>query len=217
MEKDGWDLSAVSPGFIENLPETHKFVMNKIDYKKRIHFGEDVFALTMMCLLKETVEKHKVVPEKQGQMIYQSLTIAIVQFLLIAAVFYAVTTNEGGEYSNTFQPSLMLFYVKMPCSVALHFFLFPRAQTGMNMMKFANNNPGLFVDWGAVGVTYTLGLIQFLTSLAVEYVNVNILAYQTSIESSIIYFVMLHNLSEVAEIYFHAQHHKNPIAKCMEI
>lgn len=70
MEKDGWDLSSVSPGFIENLPETHKFVMNKIDYKQRVHFGEDVFALTMMCLLKETVEKHKVVPEKQGQMIY---------------------------------------------------------------------------------------------------------------------------------------------------
>lgn len=139
------------------------------------------------------------------------------QFLLIAAVLYAVITNEGGEYSNTFQPSLMLFYVKLPCSVALHFFLFPRAQTGMNIMKFANNNPGLFVDSGAVAVSYTLGLIQFLTALAVEYVNVNILAYQTSIENSIIYFVMLHNLSEVAEIYFHAQHHKNPIAKCMEI
>lgn len=60
-------------------------------------------------------------------MIFVSISVALMQFSLIGAVFYAVATNEGGEYGHGFDGSLVLFYVKIPCAVALHFFLFPRA------------------------------------------------------------------------------------------
>lgn len=83
-------------------------------------------------------------------------------------------------------------------------------------MKFCNHNPELFVSDFACQISYFFGLIQLLTSICVEIVNIYILAYQVEIEDAIIYFVMLHNLSEVSEIYFHAQHHKNPLFAVMD-
>lgn len=35
--------------------------------------------------------------------------------------------------------SFVVFFVKLPCAIALHFCLYPEVAKGMNMMKFANN------------------------------------------------------------------------------
>ena len=58
---------------------------------------------------------------------------------MMAAVLWAIVTNEGGEYGHPFESSWMLFYVKIPCAMALHFFLTPKLELGLRIMKLANN------------------------------------------------------------------------------
>lgn len=61
---------------------------------------------------------------------------------------------------DKFQPniahSFAVFFVKFPCAMALHFVLYPEVANGMSLMKFANNQPHLFVDYGSE-ISWILG------------------------------------------------------------
>ena len=48
---------------------------------------------------------------------------------------YEELQEEEKEMTKDFK----VFWVKLPCAVALHFVLYPEVGKGMNMMKFANN------------------------------------------------------------------------------
>jgi hypothetical protein len=53
--------------------------------------------------------------------------------------------------------SFNLFIVKFPCCIALHFVLCPEVAKGMELMKFANNHPDYFVQYGSE-IAYCIGL-----------------------------------------------------------
>jgi hypothetical protein len=47
--------------------------------------------------------------------------------------------NEDGEYTPLIAHSFPVWVIKMPCSYALHFMLYPEVANGMAIMKFTNN------------------------------------------------------------------------------
>ena len=58
----------------------------------------------------------------------------------------------------TFAHTYIVFFVKFPCAIALHFALYPEVHKGMEIMKFANNDCDLFVENGSQ-IAYTIGFI----------------------------------------------------------
>ena len=58
----------------------------------------------------------------------------------------------------------VVFYVKVPCALTLHFVLFPEIIKGMNLMKFANNESHLFVPHGSE-ISYCIGFMQMFTGM----------------------------------------------------
>jgi hypothetical protein len=115
-------------------------------------------------------------------------------------MLYAIITDEGGAFTPLVAGNFALFYVKFPCAVALHLVLFPQVAKGMKIMKFANNQCDLFVENGAE-IAYTIGLIQALTALLCEGINVIMLSYQHYVSHSIIHFVALEVVIELGEMY----------------
>lgn len=85
-------------------------------------------------------------------------------------MYYAMMSNESGAFGGAFPHSLMLFLVKIPCSIALHLLLYPNIERGLALMKFSNNNPELFVEHGAL-ISYIIGFILMLTGSIAEIVN----------------------------------------------
>jgi hypothetical protein len=72
-------------------------------------------------------------------MLYASIITALQQLAMMTTIVYAMMTNEESEYNAYFAHSFALFYVKFPCCVALHFYLYPEVQKGLRIMKFSNN------------------------------------------------------------------------------
>ena len=97
--------------------------------------------------------------------------------------------------------SFLVFYVKLPCAIALHFCLYPEVAKGMNLMKFANNQCDQFVEYGSE-VSFGVGFIQVFTALLAEYINIKLLISQTKVELCIIHFVALEVIMEIAALYF---------------
>jgi hypothetical protein len=64
-------------------------------------------------------------PGKQSQMLYASVSVALLQLSMLACLLYSFVYNEENQYQSTFSHSMALFYVKLPCCVALHFEVFP--------------------------------------------------------------------------------------------
>ena len=81
-----------------------------------------------------------------------------IEYSMLAAIFYAVITNEAGEYGNKFPHSLMLFLVKIPCAMALHLEMYQEIDAGLVLMKYANNHPEKFVENGDF-ISYVLGFM----------------------------------------------------------
>ena len=88
--------------------------------------------------------------------------------------------NENEDYTPNIAKNFGVWIVKFPCVLALHFVLYPEVANGMSIMKFANNQSHLFVNSGAE-ISYVLGLIQVLSSLLCEFINIYMLAYQKTI------------------------------------
>ena len=58
----------------------------------------------------------------------------VVLSMLVCMLIELLNISET-EMTNSF----IVFYVKLPCAIALHFTLYPEVGKGMNIMKFANN------------------------------------------------------------------------------
>lgn len=95
--------------------------------------------MTCLCYLKKTTNMYLLLPSKQSQMLYASIITAMQQLAMMICIVYAMMTNEENQYNAYFAHSFALFYVKFPCCVALHFFLYPEVQKGLRIMKFSNN------------------------------------------------------------------------------
>lgn len=58
---------------------------------------------------------------------------------MLGCQLYAMEINEDGEYTPLIAQSFPVWVIKMPCSYALHFMLYPEVANGMAIMKFTNN------------------------------------------------------------------------------
>lgn len=74
----------------------------------------------------------------------------------------------------------MLFLVKFPCCIALHFVLCPEVAKGMELMKFANNHPDDFVQYGSE-IAYLIGLTQAAIAAVAEVICVTLLVNQKDV------------------------------------
>lgn len=147
-------------------------------------------------------------------MLYSSIWVSLIQFGMMGCVFYAISTNENGEYGQGYAHSFMLFLVKFPCALALHLYIYPEISKGLSLMKFANNNPELFVENGSE-ISFLIGMVQYITSNLTEFVNLYLLAYQHSISHSIIHFVALEVVAEVSVLYYESQEGTNHLLEVM--
>ena len=95
----------------------------------------------------------------------------------------------------------MVFYVKFPCAVALHFVLYPEVAQGMQLMKLANNQWDQFVNNGDK-ITFFIGVLQTFTSIGAEYINITLLCSMKTVERAIVRFVALQVIMEVPALYF---------------
>lgn len=94
-----------------------------------------------------------------------------------------------------------MFFVKFPCTLALHFVLYPEVANGMNIMKFANQQPHLFVNNGSE-ISFFLGFSQVFSALFCESICIYLLAYQHTVQHCIVHFVALEVIMEVSNLYF---------------
>lgn len=107
--------------------------------KKTLEAEEDYTTMTVLCYLKVNQEKYLIVPQKLGQMLYSCLMVHIVVIMMLLCMLYAININEEGEYTPNISHNFAVWLVKFPCSVALHFLLYPEVANGMAIMKFCNN------------------------------------------------------------------------------
>mmetsp|Transcript_11642 Transcript_11642/g.17667 ORF Transcript_11642/g.17667 Transcript_11642/m.17667 type:complete len:211 (-) Transcript_11642:29-661(-) len=134
-------------------------------------------------------------------MLYSSIFVAMVVLSMLGSMLWAIMTNENNDYEATLAHSYTVFFLKFPCSVALHFVLYPEVAKGMNLMKFANNQNDQFVTHGAE-ISFCLGCIQVFTALFAEAINLYMLTYQHTVQHCIIHFVALEVIMDVSNMYF---------------
>lgn len=113
-------------------------------------------------------------------MFYSCMIVFAVVDSLLFCMFYAIWSNEGDQYTPNIAHSFAVWFVKFPCTLALHFVLCPEVTAGMNLMKFANNQPDQFVRYGSE-VSYWLGLNQVFSALFCEGICIYLLAYQHTV------------------------------------
>ena len=65
--------------------------------------------------------------------------VQVVVIIMFTCIIYAIKIDEDGEYTPNISHNFAVWLVKFPCSVALHFLLYPEVANGMAIMKFANN------------------------------------------------------------------------------
>ncbi len=132
--------------------------------------------MTCLCYLKIPSQKFKILPWKQAQVMYVSLQVVLFQISMMLCLGYALFVDENKEFDHVFPNSMALFYVKLPCCIALHYSIQPFIQKGMSIMKFANNQCDQFVEGGSE-MSFLIGLLEVLISLIAEYLNILILTY----------------------------------------
>jgi hypothetical protein len=94
--------------------------------------------MTVLCYLKTNTEKYLIHKSKQAQMLYSCLIVyAIVDALLFCMIYELYTSDVDTATAHSFA----VWFVKFPCTLALHFVLYPEVANGMNLMKFCNNQP----------------------------------------------------------------------------
>jgi len=104
-------------------------------------------------------------------MLYSTLIVAFVVCSMLGCMVYQILTDKA---PRSFPHDFSIFYVKFPCAVALHFCLYPEVAKGMELMKFTNNHPKLFVDGGSE-ISFFIAFIQVFTALCAEGINITLL------------------------------------------
>lgn len=141
-------------------------------------------------------------PERRAYLLNQAIIVEGIVLTMLSCMVYGLYTNEAGadyQFSHTFT----VFFIKLPCSIALHLLLYPEVCIGMNVMKFANQNPNLFVKNGSE-IAFLLGFLQVVMALFCESINVFLLTYQHTVDHCIIHFVALEVIMDVPNMYFEA-------------
>lgn len=169
----------------------------------KLDYEEDFVAMTVLCFLKSNTDKYLIHPSKQAQMFYSCMIVYGIVNALLFSMLWAIYTNEDGAYTPNIAHSFTVWFVKFPCTLALHFVLCPEVTNGMNLMKYANNQPHQFVPYGSE-VSYFLGLNQVFSALFCEGICIYMLAYQHNVQHCIIHFVALEVIMEVSNLYFEA-------------
>jgi hypothetical protein len=134
-------------------------------------------------------------------MLNSCLLVNSIVVTMLGASLYGIITNEGGFYTPFIPETHALWFVKFPCAIALHFCLTPQISCGLAIMKFANNQCDQFVPNGSE-ISFMLGLIQVFTGILCTACNIVELSYQNNIQYCIVYFVALHVVMEVKNLYF---------------
>merc|ERR1719223_1880443 len=174
--------------------------------KSKVMLKEDFTTLTVLCFMTENVEKHMIVEEKRSQMLWSAVTSQIFVSLMLACMAYAIFVNENSEYPISQPHNFFLMLIKAPTILALHFLLSPEVENGMRIMKFANQQVDQFVEGGSE-VAFILGFVQCAQAFGTTLVCLRLLAFQHSIQHSIIHFVALEMIMEFGVLYFESQSH----------
>ena len=82
-------------------------------------------------------------------MVFSSILIVLVTAAMLICMLTAMINNENGDYGFDVSHSFPLFFIKIPCALALHLMLYPEVGRGMLIMKYANNEPDKFVEGGS--------------------------------------------------------------------
>ena len=92
--------------------------------------------MVVLSFLKENVEKNMITREKRGRLLYSVFYMQMTVFAMLVCMFYSMLISE--EYKAEFSHSFDVYFVKLPCAIALHLCLYPEVAAGMNIMKVAN-------------------------------------------------------------------------------
>lgn len=185
----------VEEGRTENLASLRKendlvAFEKKLADKSVVIFKEDFLTLTVLCHLKENTEKYMIQPSKRGSVLWSCYMLFLIVTSMLYCVAFAVFYDENGEFTVRQAHSYEGFLIKIPCILALHFFLSPEVENAMNIMKFANQQTDQFIPGGSE-LCFALGLTQMILVLIMVCISIRMLAFQISIAYCIMYFVML--------------------------
>jgi hypothetical protein len=137
-------------------------------------------------------------------MLYSNAMIAIMILSMVGCLLLQLHSDAAEKHFHA--DNFNLFLVKFPCCIALHFVLCPEVAKGMELMKFANNHPDEFVQYGSE-ISYLIGLAQALIAAAAEVICVLLLVNQAAVDECIVYFLALKVLIEVSKFYFESLLH----------
>ena len=185
------------------IMERYDNLVEKIQSKDEVEFEEDYNAMCVLSYLKEVKENNFIGKDLQAHLLFNVTMVFVFQNTMLSCMLWSMIDNVNGEYSQHFTAQFIVLLVKYPCTVALHLFLFPEVQTGMKIMRFANNQPHLFTGTGAE-ISFAIGFMQVVTSVYCEGINLYLLTFQHTVEHCIIHFVALEVIMEIPKLYFEA-------------
>ena len=110
--------------------------------------------MTVLCYLKENVNKMKLTETVLAHNCFNSLMLIFWQNLMLTCMLYSMMQEEIRNFSESYA----VYLVKFPCAICLHLVLYPEVMQGMKIMKFANNQASLFVESGSV-ISYNIGFL----------------------------------------------------------
>lgn len=99
--------------------------------KTKLELSKDFFSLTMMCFLIENYDKFLLNKEKISQLLLSAIWVSLVQYVMMWCMLVSILENENGDYGNELDHSFALFFVKLLCTIALHFGLHPEVHKGL--------------------------------------------------------------------------------------
>ena len=94
--------------------------------------------MTVLCHLKKNVDEYNINHQKRGSILWSCFMLFFIVIGMLYCVYFAVYSDENEEFTVRQSHSFELYLVKIPCILALHFFLSPEVENAMIIMKFAN-------------------------------------------------------------------------------
>lgn len=186
--------------------ERVKNIRERMADKTRLRFmKEDIIIMTSLCFLKENVRKYEILAPKRSQLLWSAIAGNAITFFMLYCMYRSMTWNEGGLYTPNIAQHFTLFFVKFPCALALHFFLYPEVADSLTLMKFAVNEPQQFVNSGSE-IAFILGFVRCCNAIFCEGINIFMLSFQNTVQYCIIHFVALEVIMEVTKLYFESMH-----------
>jgi len=170
----------------------------------------------MMCFMKKNAEKYCLTKSTNSRNIFNTFLVFGIQVVMLTCTFSNLYKDENGDGeadSSKFYLNFEVLVVKFPCAVALHLYLYPEVMNGMNIMKFTNNQSDLFLP-NTSELAFIIGFLQCLVALYCEFINLELLIFQSKVDHAIIHFVALEVIMELPKMYFESLL-DNPLSEIM--